>query len=359
MVRVCISKGYHVVPCLKKTLTLGLVFLIVFSLLSYGIRFWVCNGSKTNFVTDQNTQKIQEAAAYVENMYDARIGLVSESEDNGSNVPDRTPCWRTFWVYSDNLWASEALKHFNLATTENISETVARYINEVGNSQLFEVVLGTAIPTPIHAHTNIGLDSFIFDGLNHTVWADRHQPQDGGIFFDADQYADLCFYLSLNYALQRNNKASEQWFRTGESYWDGHGFFDKAANESAAEDQDKRYQNYKLGLYLFTVKATGFDSSIYDAVENAAWSYQKANGGIASQSYLNGTIYGTANVETTSILLLAYNNEALAKFTNMNTLTSLLVIIIVAIVLIVAAAIVAIRCSHRRTQKTIQPPATS
>lgn len=334
---------------------IGLIVLIAFSFLFYRSFCLVGNSLGTNVASDQNTQKIQEAASYIENRYDARVGLVSESEDNGSNVPDGTPCWRTFWVYSDNLWASQALKPFHPQMAENISKTVARYISECGDSQLFEAVLGTVIPTPIHSHTNVRVDFLISDGLNYTVWADRHQPQDGGIFFDANQYADLCFYLSLNYALQQNNTASEQWFRTGESFWDGHGFFDKAANKSATNNQDKRYQNYKLGLYLFTAKATGFNSSIYNAVKNAAWSNQEANGGIATQSYLNGTIYGTANVETTSILLLVYNNEAIAKFTNINALTSILIAIIVAIVLVLAVAIVAFGHRRRRMQKTVQP----
>lgn len=343
---------------MKKAGALGLVVLLALSLLSYRSCISIGNSADTNIVSDQKTQRIQEAATYIENRYDARVGLVSESEDNGSNVPDNTSCWRTFWVYDDNLWSSQALTPFNLTMAEKISETVVRYTSECGNSDLFEVVLSNVIPTPIHAHTNVKVDSLVFGSLNYTVWADRHQPQDGGIFFDADQYADLCFYLSLNYALQRNTTASEKWFRTGESYWDGHGFFDKAANESAVYDEDRRYQNYKLGLYLFTAKATKFNSSIFAAVENAAWSYQEANGGIATQSYLNGTIYGTANVETTSILLLAYNDEATAKFTDINTLTPILIAIIVAIALGLAVAIVAIRRGRRRKQKNIQSRAT-
>jgi len=93
--------------------------------------------------------------------------------------------------------------------------------------------------------------------------------------------------------------------------WDGHGFYDKAAQQSATDSGGQRYQNYKLGLYLFTAKATGFVSPIYNLVEPMVWSYQKQNGGIATQSYLNGSVYGTANVETTSALLLAYDQGLL------------------------------------------------
>ena len=287
-----------------KVVCCGLILLLVFSGTSTPLL-----GLKAEQVSINQVQ-IGAAAAYIAGRYDSRIGLVSESEDNGSNVPDHTPCNRTFWIYDDNLWASEALIPFYPQMAENISKSLKPFITECGNSCLFEVVLGSEIPTPIHAGSNLKVATYTFDGINYTVWADRHNATDGGIFYDADQYADLCFYLSLNYYLQRNTTASEQWFRTGEAFWNGQGFFDKDTNAT------KRYKNYKLGLYLFTVKATGFNSTIYDAVEKVAWSYQKGNGGIASQSYLNGTIYGTANVETTSILLLAYNEEAIARFTN-------------------------------------------
>lgn len=305
---------------MKVALAIAFVIIATLALLSSGIGSSLSHGSTTSTLSNQNNQRLIEAANYVDNRYDVRVGLVSESEDAGSNVPDSTSCYRTFWVYSDNLWASEALKPFYPEVASNISESLKPYTNDLEGSQLFEVVLGRSIPTPIHAGSNLKVATYTFDGTNYTVWEDRHTPEDGGIFYDAQQYADLCFYLSLDYALDRNKIASERWFRIGESFWNGHGFLDKAANESASTDDNKRYQNYKLGLYLFTVRATGFNSSIYNVVENTAWSYQEENGGIAAQSYLNGTIYGTANVETTSILLLAYNDEVLAGFANMNAL---------------------------------------
>lgn len=254
------------------------------------------------------SQQLLNAANYIKNRYDPRIGLVSESEDTGSNVPDGTPCYRTFWVYSDNLWASQALKPFFPQIAENISKSITPYLVKYGYSNLFEVVLGIKITDTIYGKSNLKVATYTFDDANYTVWVDRHRPGDGEIFYDAEEYADLAFYLSLNYYLKGDRATSEHWFRIGEEMWNDYGFLDKAAKESG------RYQNYKLGLYLFTVKATGFDSKIYYSVENVAWSYQKENGGIAAQSYLNGTIYGTANIETTSILLLAYNEELIEKF---------------------------------------------
>jgi len=261
-------------------------------------------------------QRLQNAANFIIKRYDPRIGLVSESEDTGSNVPDGTPCYRTFWIYSDNLWASWALKPFNSTIAENISRTKAPYITKYGNANLFEVVLGKNITETIYGKRNVSVGFFVYDGINYTMWADRHQLGDGGVFYDAREYADLCFYLALNCYLNRDIKNATQLLKTGEGMWDNHGFLDKAAKS------DGRYQNYKLGLYLFTVKALGYNSSIYDLVESVAWSYQKEDGGIASQSYFNGSIYGTANVETTSALMLAYNQELVDYFRSLQPTTT-------------------------------------
>ncbi len=278
-------------------------------------------------------QRLLNAANYIKNRYDPRIGLVSESEDTGSNVPDGTPCYRTFWVYSDNLWASQALKPFFPQIANNISKSIMPYLVEYGYSNLFEVVLGIKITDTIYGKSNLKVATYTFDDTNYTVWVDRHKPGDGEIFYDAEEYADLAFYLSLNYYLKGNRTASEHWFRIGEEMWNDYGFLDKAAKESG------RYQNYKLGLYLFTVKATGFTSEIYNSVENVAWSYQKENGGIATQSYLNGTIYGTANIETTSILLLAYNEELIEKF---HPQISLEIIFLASVILVIGIVLVLI-----------------
>ncbi|MEM2873639.1 MAG: hypothetical protein QXD82_05685 [Nitrososphaerales archaeon] len=278
-------------------------------------------------------QRLLNAANYIKNRYDPRIGLVSESEDTGSNVPDGTPCYRTFWVYSDNLWASQALKPFFPQIANNISKSIIPYLVEYGCSNLFEVVLGIKITDTIYGKSNLKVATYTFDDANYTVWVDRHKPGDGEIFYDAEEYADLAFYLSLNYYLKGNRTASEHWFRIGEEMWNDYGFLDKAAKESG------RYQNYKLGLYLFTVKATGFTSEIYNSVENVAWSYQKENGGIATQSYLNGTIYGTANIETTSILLLAYNEELIEKF---HPQISLEIIFLSSVILVIGIVLVLI-----------------
>lgn len=282
-----------------------LVLLLVFPLVVS--QHWNVDEGKA-CVQDDLPGRLKDAADYIAGRYDEGIGLVSESECIGSNVPDMTPCNRTFWIYSDNLWACEVLKPFYPSIAQNISATLSRYIARFGSSGLYEVALGTKIAIPIHANRNVSVDWFIQDHLNHTVWADRHKPKDGEVFYDEQQYADLVFYISLNYFLEHDNVAAEHWFRMGEAMWNGWGFFDKAAENSS------QYQNYKLGLFLLTAKVTGFNSSIHDSVEAMAWSCQLANGGIASLRHFNGTLSDMANVETTSVLLLSYTGRVVASF---------------------------------------------
>jgi hypothetical protein len=137
---------------------------------------------------------------------------------------------------------------------------------------------------------------------------DRHQPEDNpGIFTDADQYANLCSYMTINYWIRGDKTASEDRFRKEEELWDyttNYGFCDKAVRNPESMTPNL-YANMKLGLFLLAQRATGFQSNIAIAVEAAAWSYQLENGGIASLGHINDQPYGTANVEAASALLLA------------------------------------------------------
>jgi hypothetical protein len=280
-------------------------FVTIFSLVFVSVFGSVCNGQATD-------DRLTRAYDYILSRYNPALGLVSESEDRGVNAVNGTTVNNTYWIYSDNLWAAEALKPYNATVAANISKTVRSYIKEYGKSMLFEVVLGEIIPTTIHAEKNIVAYNGTVNGSWVQILLDRHQFIDDpeGIFNDADKYADLCFYLTIDYWLMNDIHASEHWFSTGESLWNrstNNGFYDKAARKEGL------YQNMKLGLFLLAQRVTGFPSNITSAVEEAVWSYQRANGGIASLSHLNGTVYGMANVETMSALLLAYNDQSVAR----------------------------------------------
>ena len=284
--------------------------LLLFTITLSALILISISAQKSDTIIKLDTEPAQDqllrAADYIKNRYDERVGLVTESEDTGTEFFGTVPHNRTFWVYSDNLWASRALEPYYPEIAQNISKTSGSYLDVVGYPAFFEVVLGKKISMPLRAGVNISMKNITLNGLDYTIMADRHQTEDGDSFYDADQYADLALYISLNYYLDHETAASERWFRVAESMWHDRGFKDKAVSAS--------YQNYKLGLYLYTAKVTGFPSDILSDVENMAWSCQIENGGIATQTHLDGTINSTANVETTSILLLAYNKPLIRSF---------------------------------------------
>ena len=263
--------------------------------------------------------KLDDAAFYLRSMYNSKLGLVANSEDKGSNpikdpVIDPVPCTDTYWVYSDNLWIGYALQPFYKEIADNITATVQHYISQYGWPMLFEVAIGEPIPTTIHDGKDIVVFDDIVNGTRVQVLLDRHQPQDNpGIFHDAKEYSDLCFYMTINFWIKGNPAESEEWFRIGEALWNyttNKGFYDKATKSVG------RYQNYKLGLFLLAQRVTEFKSDIIEYVETTAWSYQNGLGGITTQSWLDGSFFGTANAEATSALLLAYNEQLIYNLQN-------------------------------------------
>ena len=280
-------------------------FVIVFSLVFISVFGLVFNVQATD-------DHLTGAYEYVLSRYNPALGLVSESEDERVNVVNGTSVNNTYWVYGDNLWAAEALRPHSPVVAANISETVESYIEDYGRSMLFEVVLGEAIPTTIHGKRNIEAFNGTVNGNWVQILLERHQHVDDpeGIFYDPEEYADLCFYLTIDYWLMDDIHASERWFRSGEGLWNystNKGFYDKMSRE------DGFYRNVALGLFLLAKNVTGFQSNITSAVDEAVWSYQKENGGIASLSHLNGTVYNMADVKTTSALLLAYNDQLVTR----------------------------------------------
>ncbi|MFH0749258.1 MAG: hypothetical protein V1915_05025 [Candidatus Bathyarchaeota archaeon] len=265
-------------------------------------------------------ENIEKAVGYLIAMYNPVLGLIANSEDEGPNPlgeAEGVPCNSTYWIYDDNLWAGWALLPFQPNIAENITKTVQHYSSQYGRSMIFEAAIGEPVPTTIHASKNIKVFEGVTNGVHVQVLLDRHQSGDNsGIFSDAQEYEDLCCYMALNYWMMGDANASEYWFRTAEQMWNSStnkGFYDKAAISEG------RYQNFKLGLFLLAQKVTGFQSNVIEEVTRAAWSYQNAMGGITTQSGFDGSLYGTANAEATTALLLVENSQLVGRLRKRQT----------------------------------------
>lgn len=89
--------------------------------------------------------------------------------------------------------------------------------------------------------------------------------------------------------------------------FDGKGLADKERNVTGY------YSNYKLALLLYTSKIMRIKLPDYRKIEDLLWSKQEENGGITSLSDSNGNPTGSANCETTSLVLLVYNDDLINK----------------------------------------------
>ena len=108
-------------------------------------------------------------------MYNPTLGQVANSEDEGPNpYGEGVPCNSTYWIYSDNLWASWALQWFNPTVADNINRTVQLYTVNYGRSMLFEAAIGEPVPTTIHDGENIKVYNDVVDGSRVQVLLDRH-----------------------------------------------------------------------------------------------------------------------------------------------------------------------------------------
>jgi len=81
--------------------------------------------------------------------------------------------------------------------------------------------------------------------------------------------------------------------------WDGMGFNDRVVEEQ------QRYATYKLALALVAAKKVGERPSAHEAIVERLLAQQSKDGGWITDYDRNGKPIGVANVETTSLAVLA------------------------------------------------------
>lgn len=282
--------------------------------------------------TNPYTQNIARAEAYLVAQLNPTLGLVYESEDPGTHwLTSEYPNfhWRynqTYWLYSDNLFASLALQKDYPEISNEINASINRYHQPP--SGVFEVVEGERIHLPLHAAG----DYIVAENVNYVITIRRHNAT--ALAFN---WLDLWMYEALEYDLEGNYPSAQFLLRRTETMWRGNGLWEWSFLLTHT------FSNHKLALFLFTARALGITVPEEDMMLQHLWSMQNQNGGIASLSDAAGRPIGSSNTETTALTLLIYNQNLLAKFPkaqlpNVAQASSLLAIT-VAIALLLSAAI--------------------
>jgi hypothetical protein len=277
-------------------------------------------------------QNIARAEAYLVDQLNPNLGLVYESNDPGTHwLTSEYPNfhWRynqTYWLYSDNLFASLALQKDYPEISSEINASINRYQQPA--SGVFEVVEGERIQLPLHAAG----DYIVAQNTDYVITIRRHNST--ALAFN---WLDLWMYEALEYDLEGNYPSAQFLLRRAETMWRGNGLWEWSFLLTHT------FSNHKLALFLFTARALGITVPEEDMMLQHLWGMQNQYGGITSLSDAAGRPIGSSNTETTALTLLIYDQNLLAKFPkaqlpNVGESSSLLAIT-VAIALLLSATL--------------------
>lgn len=116
---------------------------------------------------------------------------------------------------------------------------------------------------------------------------------------DFERYADLLCFAAI---AEPDTVKARARFDVAMAMWDGTGFMDAAARKS------ELYATYKLALALQAARRFALSSPALTAVRERLLHMQAASGGWITDYQRNGTPVGMANVETTSLAILALDD---------------------------------------------------
>lgn len=252
---------------------------------------------------DSGFTRVEKAVNFLINsQFNASLSFCREAPEVEPN---------TYWLVSDNLWAWKALKMANESGLSNAVEA-GRIVNLIEAklkektiihnlptnaeglpiSFMHEAVIGNVTPIPNKNRTQLTLQS--------NDYAVKTEIYNETTIDNWQEYADRLLFMALSYHWQANDTAANQYFELAKDMWDGIGINDTATKV------DGFYTTFKFALLLYASKVLGIKLQFESELVNRIWSLQReTDGGIITNYFANGTSYGDANTETTSIVIIA------------------------------------------------------
>ncbi len=261
---------------------------------------------------------IRNAKQYLIAHYNPYVGLVYESEDRGAHwlgreIPEFSYKYsQTYWLTSDNLFASLALQPLDRDYSQAINVTIEAYrtLGILPSHDKFEAVAG--IPAgPDRVRNNLVIER----RWNYVIMAEVHN---GSVIDSEWRYADNLVYGALTQFYVGNRTTARNMILQAYGMWNGTCIVDDAVTSPANPIGDPptdhgKCTNYKIALLLFGAKVVGVELPDAFLMEALLWRQQIDNGGIASLSDGHGHPIGSANAETTSLTLMVYNDPLIQR----------------------------------------------
>jgi hypothetical protein len=255
--------------------------------------------TSTSIVLAQTETISIKAMKFLENSYNPILHLIPESSTS-----------KTYWMVSDNLLASYALRDYNQTMSKEITSTLKAFsvcynlpLDSRGIMVSFrhEALIGEVLPSQFYTSQNYSL-------LNSSYYSIYTEVDNGTLMTDWTDYADLLALRGISDFNKGNINESTDCYNLMMAKWDGLGFADKAFQNNSL------YSTYMLGLATILANKLGISNvTVNNQIETVidACQIKEGNeiGGIRTDYAVNETSIvplGLANTETTSIIAIAY-----------------------------------------------------
>ena len=233
-------------------------------------------------------QKVTGAAdrgrRFLASLFDPSVGLLPEFR--GSKV---------YWLYHDNYLAAMVLEGGEPDLAGKIRDAI-RGLGVTGSGKI-EILFGEAKdPLPLRHHRLIEVKRVGGKVIKTELVGDRPNT-------DWQEYTDLLFLAAVAEANTDRDEAVRH-FEAGLATWDGTGFKDKVNRNGGL------YATYKLALALIAASRLNRHPKTEELLLNRLLAVQREDGGFVTDYDAQGRPVGQANVETTSLAVLALDGLA-------------------------------------------------
>jgi hypothetical protein len=310
---------------------------------------------QTGLCNVANSTISQKANTYLANKYNPTLHLIAET-----NTSEK------YWLVSDNLLASYALKSYNLTISNAIIEKLTfladQYNLPVDSKGLpisykHEALIGDILVDSLRNSSQEN-GYILIEKENYTILT---EVNNFSIIDDWKSYADLVALRGISLTNQNYSESialAKYWYNFMlDNMWDGNGFADKAYSDPNSKSYHI-YQTYKLGLALTLAKELKItNSSLENTIARVVNLCQNPDGGvITGYEVLNGSITpsktATTNTETTAIIALANIQENYA--TEEPSVDYLMWVLVVSVVACLIGAIYLLRKFGSKSHNRIQ-----
>lgn len=220
---------------------------------------------------------------FLASLFDPTLGLLPEFRES-----------KVYWLYHDNYLAAKVLEKSEPHMAAKIREAIKGF--GVTGSGKIEILFGEAKnPLPFR-HYRLDEVRRIGEKVIRTeIVGDKTHE-------DWERYSDLLFMAAIA-DMGRDKEKARGHFEAGMKTWDGSGIRDRVNEKGGL------YATYKLALALIAGARLDQKSGDHSRMLGRLLAMQRQDGGFVTDYDTNGKPVGQANVETTSLAILALDGE--------------------------------------------------